>query len=427
MSSLSNLAVCVSLFVYSLAVSTSYGASVVRVEGEPGKWSLSHNGKTYFPKGAGGKASKELLAEMGGNSFRTWSVDNLETSLEEAQRLGLTVMAGFWLGHSEHGFDYTDKRRLETTERKVLAGVARFKDHDTLLCWALGNEMEMRNPHRREMWEFIDQLAVKVKRIDPNHPVCTVVAGIPDSTLSEFRDLAPHLDFLGINSYAACPRIGERWRAAQMTRPYLVTEFGARGSWESPKDAHGIPLEQTSTEKGVFFRNSYRKSVAAERGRNCLGSYAFTWGWKVESTPTWHGMLLPDDSILAAAEAMQEEWGERPLRNRVPKISQIQKDGEMMFSASASDPDGDTIRWKWTLLSDTRDYTTIGKGLALPKEWNGAITDEQSSKANGSVISTVQVKLPGNGVYRLYAYCFDGKGGAAYANIPLHTKNESSK
>ena len=29
------------------------------------------------------------------------------------------------------------------------------------------------------------------------------------------------------------------------------------------------------------------------------------------------------------------------------------------------------------------------------------------------------MRLPGGGNYRLYAYCFDGKGGAAYANVPV--------
>jgi len=394
--------------------------SVVKVVGKPGNWSLSVNGKPYFVAGAAGGAPKKLLASAGGNSFRTWGADNLKKDLADARANGLTVMAGFWLGHAEHGFDYTKVGELEKTEREILEKVEKFKNDDALLCWALGNEMEMNNPHRKEMWTFINDLAAKVKKIDPNHPVCTVVAEIPEQNLREFDELAPNLDFLGINSYGGCPSLGERWRKAGMKRPYLVTEYGARGSWEGPKDSNDIPLEQTSTEKGEFFRNSYRQGIASERGKNCLGSYAFTWGWKVEATPTWHGMLLPDNTFIASAEAIQEEWGKVKVKNHVPKIGTIEKTGESTYSAKASDPDGNPLKWNWLLLSDTGDYDTIGLGLPMPEGWDGAIVSGQGTPS-------VKVKLPGGGVYRLYAYCFDGKGGAAYANIPLVGKGEPPK
>ena len=399
-----------------VAAGSVFGGSVVKLEGVPGKWQLTYNGKPYFVKGAGGDASKELLAKMGGNSFRTWGADNLKKDFALARKHGLTVTAGFWLGHAEHGFNYTDAPALAKTEREVLEKVRTFKDDDALLCWALGNEMEMNNPHRKEMWEFINALAAKVKAIDPNHPVCTVVAEVPDETMREFRDLAPNLDFLGINSYGGCESLGERWRAAGMKRPYLVTEFGACGSWEGPKDENGIPVEQTSTEKGDFFRNSYRKGIAAERGKNCLGSYAFTWGWKVEATPTWHGMLLPDDSILASSEAIQEEWGSAPLKNHVPKISSIEKIDATTFSATATDADGDKLKWKWLLLSDTGDYDTIGLGLAMPDGWDDAIVKGQGT-------NKVKVQLPGGGVYRFEGRCrvcqygFGWQGGSTKARI----------
>ena len=411
----------------SLAASVSF-SSTVRIEGSTGKWHLSVNGKPFFVCGAGGGASKKLLASMGANAFRTWGADKLADDFAEARANGLMVMAGFWLGHAEHGFDYTNAASLEETERDVLSKVERFKDDDALLCWALGNEMEMQNPHRREMWAFIDRLAAKVKEIDPDHPVCTVVAEIPRETIEEFRTLAPHLDFLGINSYGGCPSLGKRWREAEMDRPYMVTEFGARGSWEGPKDQCGIPLEATSTEKGEMFRTSYEEGIASERGRICLGSFAFTWGWKVESTPTWHGMLLPDGSILASAEAVQTAWGVKKPKNRVPRIepiscaktSGIGAGDTVKAAAAAKDPDGDRLKWRWTLLSDTQDYDTIGTGLPMPEGWDGAIVSGQGTPS-------VAVKLPGGGTYRLYAYCFDGKGGAAYANIPLTAEGPAPK
>lgn len=410
---------------FILAVSAASfisSAAVVKVDGAAGAYRLMVDGKPYFIRGAGGGASKELLAKRGGNSFRTWGADNLPAELDEAKKHGLMVMAGHWLGHAEHGYDYTRASALEETERAVLAVVRRCKDHPALLCWALGNEMEMNNPHRPEMWRFINRLAAKVKEIDPDHPVTTVIAEIPAANTDDIKKYLSNLDFIGINSYGGCASLGERWRKAGMKIPYVVTEFGARGSWEGPKDRLGTPLEQTSTEKGAFFRESYEKGIAAEKGRMCLGSYAFTWGWKVESTPTWHGMLLPDLTELASAQAVYACWGRVPVKNRCPEISPISvstispAEGEIVTaSVKGSDPDGDKLTWKWSLLSDTGDYDTIGLGLPMPEGWDDAIVSGQGTRE-------VKVKLPGGGIYQLYAYCFDGRKHAAYANIPLHGK-----
>ena len=408
------------LAIYSPAAPTS-----VKVAGSGESWRMTLNGKTYFIRGAGGGASKALLAKRGGNSFRTWGADRLADDLADASKNGLTVLAGHWLGHAEHGFDYTDKAALERTEREVLERVGKYKDHPALLGWALGNEMEMNNPHRPEMWRFIDGLAAKVKAADPNHPVCTVIAELPAENTDDIKRYVKNLDFIGINTYGGCASIGERWRKAGMKLPYVVTEFGARGAWEGPKDALGTPLEQTSTEKGEMFAASYAGGIAGDT--MCLGSYAFTWGWKVEATPTWHGMLLPDMTELASVEAVSRSWGAKKPANRCPKISPVNasaisaKAGETISaSVKGTDPDGDKLEWKWVLLSDTGDYDTIGLGLPMPEGWDDAIVSGQGSPS-------VKVRLPGGGVYRLYAYCFDGKGHGAYANIPLHGEGEPPK
>ncbi len=416
-----NLKAVAMIASFSLCALASHAGSVVKVVGAPGAWKLTVNGKPFFVEGAGGSAPKDLLAKAGANAFRTWGTERLAEDLADAHKNGLMVMVGFWLGHAEHGFNYTDAAALASTERDILATVRASKDDNAILCWALGNEMEMNNPHRREMWEFIDRVAVKVKEIDPNHPVCTVVAEIPEATPREFDAYAPHLDFIGINSYGGCGSVGERWRKAGMKRPYMVTEFGALGSWEGPKDAaNGLPIEQTSTQKGEFFAQGYANGVVAERGKMCLGSFAFTWGWKVEATPTWHGMLLPGCIFIASTEAMQKAWGRAPIKNHVPVIESIRcqktaltAEGELVeASVEGKDPDGNPLEWKWALISDTDNYGSVGLSLPMPEGWDGAIVEGQGTKR-------VKVKLPGGGSYRLYVYCFDGKGGAAYANVPL--------
>src|SRR4051794_36324041 len=82
------------------------------VQRQDGKWALLRDGKPYFIKGAGGEKFKPLLAELGGNSIRTWGADHLDATLDEAQKLGLSVTVGIWLGHERQGFDYNDTAKV---------------------------------------------------------------------------------------------------------------------------------------------------------------------------------------------------------------------------------------------------------------------------------------------------------------------------
>src|SRR4051812_40890708 len=80
------------------------GSAVVRVAEEGGGYKLLRDGRPYFIKGAGGSGPLDALARAGGNSVRTWGADKAGEVLDEAQRHGLTVTVGIWLGHERHGF-----------------------------------------------------------------------------------------------------------------------------------------------------------------------------------------------------------------------------------------------------------------------------------------------------------------------------------
>ena len=76
-----------------------------------GGYQLRVDGEPFFIKGAGLEFGQmALLAECGGNTFRTWRVDNgqqsAEAILDEAAQLGLKVCMGLDLARERHGFDY---------------------------------------------------------------------------------------------------------------------------------------------------------------------------------------------------------------------------------------------------------------------------------------------------------------------------------
>lgn len=385
-----------------------------------GRFQLTRNGKPFFIKGAGGETHLAELVQAGGNSIRTWGTDNLDTVLDSAHTNGLTVCVGMWLGHQRHGFDYQNRTDVLKQLDDCLAAVRKYKDHPAVLMWGVGNEMEG-DGNDPSVWYAVNHIAREIKKIDPSHPTITVIAelGEGESKLHSIERFCPDVDIVGINSYGGIESVGTRYRKSGLSRPYIVTEHGPLGPWESGKTPWGSPIEATSTEKGTAFEKGYRAAVLEQPGL-CLGSYAFLWGHKQETTATWFGMLLPDGTRLAAVDVMREAWTGSPPKNRCPRIVSMKADqtqnlkpgSSVNATISATDPEDDSLRIEWVLRTDSRK---IGAGGDAQK---GETTIENAVKADGP---TATVTLPSRkGSYRLFAYVYDGQGGAAVANVPLH-------
>ena len=155
------------------------------------------------------------MAKLGGNSVRTWGHDLLDTQLDQAHTLGLTVTAGIWLGQVRQGFDWTDADSLLKQRETVRNAVLKYKDHPALLMWALGNEMEDPVGKNGAVWSEINNLARLVKSLDDRHPTMTVIAELGGDKVYNLHALAPDIDILGINSYAAAASVGQRYRHRQ--------------------------------------------------------------------------------------------------------------------------------------------------------------------------------------------------------------------
>ncbi len=399
----------------------------VQLKKESGGFKLFRNGQPYTIKGAGGSARLDLLAKLGGNSIRTWGADNLKSQLDEAHRLGLSVTVGFWMGHARHGFSYEDPKQTADQLERFKKAVLDYRSHPAVLMWAVGNEMELgqadqSNPN---LWKAVEAAASAAKKLDPSRPTMTVVAEVGGDKVKAIERYCPSIDILGINSYAGATSVVTRYKQQGGTKPVVLTEFGPPGQWEVGKTDWGVAPEPTSTAKGENYRASHTKFVTENPGL-ALGSYAFIWGNKQETTATWFGMLLPDGTPLAAAEVMGEIWSGRRPENRVPVISKFETVGsakaapgsEMKVNLTASDPDGDPLKIEWVLKTEATELGTGGDAEAVQQVVQGAIV---SSGLTGATL-----KLPSEQKgYRLFVYIKDGKAGAATANIPILVEDPS--
>ena len=407
------------ILAFLVASTTAFAQSKVTLEKTDAGFQLFRDGNPFPIKGVGGQTHLAKLAAAGGNAIRTWDSSKLGKVLDEAHKHGLTVCAGLWLGHQRHGFSYQNQDAVLKQLEEKLAFVRKHKDHPALLMWAVGNEAEGtgRDP---SVWYATNHIARKIKRIDPNHPTMTIIAELGENAfkIRAIERFCPDIDIIGINSYGGIETIGKRYREAKSSKPYIVTEHGTLGPWEVGKTPWGSPIEWTSTEKAAFYAKGYDANAVQNAG-TCLGTFAFMWGHKQETTATWFGMLLPDGTKVGAVDAMTKAWTGSAPSNHCPTISSLTLDktgsvkpGTVIHAAvAAKDPNGDPTTVKWILRSDSG---TIGEG-GDPQEAESSFA--KAIKSNGDR-ATITMPKSGGG-YRVFAYVYDGKGGAAVANVSL--------
>ncbi len=398
------------------------------VETGEGQWQLFRDGEPYFIKGAGGDGPKDMLAAAGANTFRTWGVGpKLGAQLDEAQALGLTVVAGHWLGHPRHGFDYNDLDMVAEQFERVRRDVLAYRDHPALLLWAVGNEMEgFAEGDDAAVWSHVQALAAMIKGLDPNHPTMTVTAEIGGRRVRAVHTLCPDIDIMGINSYGGLPSVPERYQRLRGAKPIIITEFGPPGTWEIGMTEFGVPPELTSTEKAAVYRDAFTAGCL-DAGGLCLGGFAFTWGFKMEATSTWYGMFLPNGDKLAAVDAMTEMWSGKAPADLCPEIRSfglrgsdvVQRGDTVQVDLDIVDPEGAAVDVTWVVTGEMAEYNSGGDEQPAPLALDGIIT--ASSPRSATLV------MPSGGVYRLYMTASDGTGGGAAANIPIKVEGPAGQ
>jgi len=414
-----------SLIAGTMVTPTS-GAIKVELRQTPLGYQLIRGGEPFFIRGVGGLNEPAAAAKIGVNAARTWGIENLEKDLDLAHRNGMTLMLGIWLAHGHYeGVDYNDPKFQAAQMKEIEDMVRRAKDHPALLCYALGNEMEIFTPIEKQapIYRQVERLAKRIKELDPHHPVTTVTAGISPEKAKLIHDLCPSLDFLSVNAYEGMGKVGAILREGGWNRAFSITEFGAEGQWESEMTTWGSPREQSSTAKGLLAAKNYMQGVLDEN-KQCLGSYTFLW-WQRETTVTsWFGMQLQTGEKLEQTDQMQKFWTGKYPENRCPQFLSLESlaDGKEIapgsvveVSAYAIDPELDPLDYRWELRLENEGLKEEDKAMNEVRKVEDALLDRR-----GHQVRFVAPKTPG--AYKLFSYVRDGRGSAAFGSMPFFVK-----
>lgn len=408
-------------------------AQVKVVKKDGGGYEWQRNGQPYFVKGVGGEVEMDYAVSIGANSLRTWGIDNADEVLDEAHKKGLTVMLGFWLQHERHGFDYDNKEKVERQYRHFKNMVDKYKDHPALLCWGIGNELDLQytNP---ACWDAVQQIAKYCHEVDPNHPTTTVTAGLDSMELQEIIKRVPDLDVYCINTYGDIKNASEKVKTYGWKGPYMITEWGPNGYWEVAKTDWEVSIEQTSTEKKQVYLNRYQNYIDGHP--DCIGSYAFLWGSKQEYTETWFGLFSKDNKPTEPIDALEFLFtGENPAKP-APTIKSMSLDGkakdenvylesdtyygaevESYISYAVTDfveDNNNELSYSWKILYESTDKKSGGDKEEAADQVNTKIKNKKSNR--------IQFRAPAQkGAYRLFVTIELGDK-QAYANIPFYVK-----
>jgi hypothetical protein len=383
--------------------------TTAKLEATAGGYQLSINGKPSWLNGACGRGRLEELAAAGANSIRTWGAADDPEAYRQAEKLGIYVLAGLPFAPS-----LGPDRAIESARAHIIM----HKDADSIVAWSIGNEIE--NDGRDiKYWRCVEDMAKIAKAEDPGRLVITVVAELSPKKAALIDQVCPSLDAIGVNAYASATTVGDRV-ARLWTRPFVVTELGPPGPWETGKTPWHASLEHNSSMCAAHCAYSH-KGLVERWKRRCVGSYVYFWGTYLETItkPNWGEMWLPTGEPLGGVDLMTTAWGGKPVGGSAPVIDRLDcvaslkrmlPGEEFQVSAKTSGERVDRVRWE------------VRSDFAIPN-WSPTESMEMPECVLKESPSAARFAAPqADGAYRVYFYAFSATNKAAVGSVPVFVK-----
>lgn len=404
-------------------------AIVQLVESDAG-YQLYRNGEPFLVAGAAGGDQLNALAQAGGNTIRVYHPDSLSRLLDEAERLGLAVIADLPIPAFYAADDTTYQgERFETLKGQINDYVVKHKDHPALLFWVLGNEIQLHaadGAFRKAFNELVDE----IHELDPNHPVSTaVVAHDLISIYASFKKI--NADFVCINVFGNIADFTFKKEIFSLIwqGPYLISEWGINGYWEAEMTRWNAPIEPPSTTKAPQLRQRYYDRILSLQDDRCLGSLVFFWGHKYERTPTWFNFFDEVGNKSQSVVEMSRIWDGKDTVYTGPSLEYLLVDDQGAYdnilltagqsttvSASYETTNTESYTFSWQVQQENWHEEQVAPTLPnLPVH-----VDEASSQ------SFVFDAPDTPGPYRIYLKVVDSSGYYATANVPVYILEEAT-
>jgi hypothetical protein len=423
--------------------------SAVHIKKTEKGYQLIRNGKPFHIKGASGDSYFKELADFGGNTIHLYDTINLQSNLDEALKYGLAVVVNIPI--PAFSYSYTLKEdESRALKYKVKKLVKKYKNHEALLMWNLGNEIYPQLFKWRDYFNInflkvslekiryintLNELIEIIQNEDKNHPVSTTTWLIAIPKIISIKVFSPGIDLLAYNIFGNTERIVEEFNEFHFlfgVFPYFISEFGSDGCWgsESKITSWGSPIEQTSIKKADQIKIRY--NLIQSINENCLGSLLFFWGNKFEGTDTWFSLFENEYKSEILLE-VKKLWGNFDSQPKFIGLDYMLVDGKGAYDNIIFVPNelkiselkfsknwNDSLKIRWEILPDTWYYAywykdTYKKLLDSPLPMNCFLNIDK----NSATFVTPGIEGP----YRIFATVYNQEGYFATANTPFYVLN----
>lgn len=401
----------------------------VYIDRQDARYVLFRDKKPFTIKGAAGFSNFEALHAAGGNTIRTWDTAGLGDVLDRAHAAGIAVIAGIPIPLSRSLGFYKDTARVTALYNACHALVNRYKDHPALLMWCLGNEVDFPyRPRFRPFYKTYNRLLEIIHSQDPEHPVTTALINFDRRCIYNIRWKVKGLDLISLNIFGELPNLERDLKNFSWfwNGPFLISEWGINGPWETETTAWGAPIENTSNKKAEQYLQRYTDHMPVNNPR-FLGACIFYWGQKQEVTHTWFSLFSENGAASPVVQTMQQIWTGQPPTHKAPPLKYMLVEGkgardnillgpgtvnaaEILFDTAL----GDSLRVTWEIV---------------PEDWYTRYRGDVNAR-KPVVLDSLLLSLKGNktsfrapakeGPYRIFATVSDAYGNFVSANTPFY-------